>query len=138
MTFLSGYEQVNKQLHREAEDRARRAVTPQHAACEAAVAGDDDEVARERARRVQHEADPVGELATPDMDKAYRDAYPSPTEYPQPIRVSPEDFRRGPIRDGQGALSPDLEPPRCAPGSRPDRILPRPFTPNWHVMGDCS
>lgn len=108
MTFLSGFELVAKQLREEAEERARRAVTPQHAACEAAVAGDCDELARERARRVQHEADPVGEVATPDMDKAFRDAYLPPADYPQPVRVGPGDFRRGPITAGQDALGPGM------------------------------
>ena len=38
----------------------------------------------------------------PEAARTYRDAYGVPADYPQAIRVSPEDFRRGPIRAGRG------------------------------------
>jgi hypothetical protein len=46
-------------------------------------------------------------------------AYATPAEYPQPIRVSPEAFRRGPVTQGRAALSPGHEPPRSFPPSAP-------------------
>jgi hypothetical protein len=128
--ILSSFELASAEIRKAAEQRAaqqqaREALTPQHAACEAAVDGGDDEAARERARRVQHLADP----AAPDLGKALGDAYLPPADYPQPARVSPEDFRRGPTTDRQAALSPGYEPPLSFP-LMPD---PQPSQAGWSL-----
>jgi hypothetical protein len=117
--ILSSFELANAEIRKAAEQRAaqqaRKAITPQHSACEAAVDSSDDERARERDRRVQHLADPVGEVAAPDMDKAFRDAFPSPDGYPAPSVMSPG---RGPdhpvLQQGQAAPGPAT---RCRPRS---------------------
>jgi hypothetical protein len=114
--ILSSFELASAEIRKAAEQRAaqqaREAITPQHAACEGAVDGDDDERARERARRVQHLADPAGEVAAPDMDKAFRDAFPGPAGYPVPSVMSPG---RGPdhpvLQPGQATPSPGYGPP---------------------------
>jgi hypothetical protein len=50
-------------------------------------------------------------VADADLTKAYRDAVCPPADYPQPARMSPEDFRRGPITEGHDALSAGYQPP---------------------------
>ncbi len=121
----SAFEVVNKQLRREAEERtaqqqAGEAITPQHAACEGAVDGNDDERAREQARRVQHEADPLPpaapEVAEADLDKTFRDASPGPGAYPAPSAMSP----------GRGPVHLDLTPGHAAPS--PGYQLPATFS----------
>jgi hypothetical protein len=69
----------------------------------------------EERRRAADEDERQGQ-ADADLGKAYRDAYAPPASYPLPFRVSPEDFRRGPVREGHGALSPGHEPPLSFPG----------------------
>lgn len=143
--ILSPFELASAEIRRAAEKRAAQqdaeALTPAHAACEGAIDGDDDERALEQARRVQHQADPAGEAAEADLDKAFRDAAPGPATFPAPSAMSPgrgpvhpvltaghataspgyqlpgtfnvpratlnaADFTRGPLTEGQAALSP--------------------------------
>ncbi len=92
--------------------------TPQHAAAAAAneYAGDveEDAEARRRRSRVQHVVDPppevVPEVVPADLGKRYTQAYDTPSGYPQPGRVSPEDFRRGPVTGDHAAYSPGYAP----------------------------
>ena len=98
MTFVSKYERANAELRQAHARRDREGLTPEHTAATAGLAdaGHDD-------------VEPDGEVAAdcePDSVKVYRDAYQVPADYPELIRVSPEDFRRGPIRVGQEAPSP--------------------------------
>jgi len=95
VTFLSKFERASSELRKAPSRRERTGLTPQHTAASAGLAGDE----------YDDDGDPVADCE-PDSVKAFRDAYEVPTEYPQPIRVSPEDFRRGPIRGGQEAPSP--------------------------------
>ena len=98
MTFVSKYERANSELRKAHARRDREGLTPQHTAATASLAD------------VEHDdGEPDDEVAAdcePDSVKAFRDAYLVPADYPEPIRVSPEDFRRGPIRVGREALSP--------------------------------
>ena len=98
MTFVSKYERVNAELRQAHARRDREGLTPEHAAATAGLAdaGHDD----------GEPDDEVAAVCEPDSVKVFRDAYQVPAEYPEPIRVSPEDFRRGPIRVGREALSP--------------------------------
>ena len=91
MAFLSKFERASAELRRVPARPARDGITPAHTAASAGLAGEDDE--------------PDGECE-PEAAKAYRDAYQVPADYPEPVRVSPEDFRRGPIRLGHEAPSP--------------------------------
>lgn len=137
--ILSSFELASAEIRKAAERRAAQqageALTPAHAACEGALGQDDDERALEQARRVQHQADPAGEVAAPDIGKAFRDAFPGPAGYPAPSVMSPgrgpdhpiphqgqpaaaaaaavpratlnaADFRRGLITEGQSAPGP--------------------------------
>jgi hypothetical protein len=112
--ILSRYEIAAAELRKAAQARARAGVTPAHASAAASLAaceGDGDgqaEDAERRRDRVQHLADPYPDDSAA---KAYRDAYEVPADYPQPVRVSPEDFRRGPVRPGHDAPSPGYDPP---------------------------
>ena len=100
--ILSSFELASAEIRKAAERRAAQqageALTPAHAEAEGALGQDDDERALEQARRVQHEADPAGEVAAPDMDKAFRDAAPGPATFPAPSAMSP----------GRGPVHPDL------------------------------
>jgi hypothetical protein len=98
--FLSKIEQHNEDLRRASARQAREGITPQHEAAIAGLAADEDE------HQGQGEA---------DVTKAYRDAYPFSPEHIQPVQVDPGDFRRGPVRDGHGALSPGHGPPLSFP-----------------------
>ncbi len=91
MTFLSKFERANAELRKVPAGHDRDGITPGHTAAAASLAGDDDERDDE---------------CEPEAAKAYRDAYQVPAEYPELIRVSPEDFRRGPVRPGHAAPSP--------------------------------
>ncbi len=91
MTFISKFERTNAELRRLPAGPAEDGITPAHTAASAGLIGDDDEHAGE---------------CEPEAARTYRDAYGVPADYPQAIRVSPEDFRRGPIRAGQEAPSP--------------------------------
>ena len=119
--ILSPFEQAAAEIRkageqRAAQQRAREALTPQHAACEAAVSGPDDEAAAEEAERVQHLADPYAPApAAPDMDKVFRDAAPGPGAYPAPSAMSP----------ARGPAHPDLTAGHAAPG--PGCQLPAAF-----------
>ena len=93
MAFTSKYERANAELRRVPASHAGDSLTPAHTAASASLAAGDDEP--------DVECEPEAEAA-----KAYRDAYQVPAEYPEVIRVSPEDFRRGPIRAGHAAPSP--------------------------------
>ena len=112
------------ELEQRLEQRARilkaEALTPQHAAAEAAMGACDDEEdqaeeAEEVRRRVQHEADPylhdAPEVAHADLGKRFDQAYDTPAGYPQMGAVSPETFRRGPIVTGEAAYGPGYCPP---------------------------
>ena len=90
MAFLSKFERASAELRRVPARPASDGITPAHTAASAALGGDDEPDAE----------------CEPEAVKAYRDAYQVPPEYPEPIRVSPEDFRRGPIRPGHEAPSP--------------------------------
>ncbi len=97
MGFVSKYERANSELRKASARRDGEGLTPEHTRALASLEdrehdeGPDDEV--------------VADCA-PGLDKAFRDAYDVPTDYPTPIRICPEDFRRGPIRAGREALSP--------------------------------
>jgi hypothetical protein len=98
------------------------ALTPGHAAAEGAM--DDEETARRRRERVQHEADPylheedLPEVAQADLPKAFNQAFDTPAGYPSMRTVNAEQFRRGPIADGEAAYSPAY--------SQPGRAVPVP------------
>jgi hypothetical protein len=95
------------------------APTPGHVAAEGAVDGQEPDEAEQRRLRFQHLADPlaepaeVPEVAVADLDKAYRDgqAFQPPAGYPEPRRVSAEEFRRGPLAAGHAAYSAAYEAP---------------------------
>jgi len=88
VAFTSKYERANAELR-----RVPASLTPAHTAASADLGAGDDE---------------PGAWCEPEAEaaKAYRDAYLVPAECPEVIRVSPEDFRRGPIRAGHAAPSP--------------------------------
>jgi hypothetical protein len=113
--MLTPYE-IDRRLERQALKSGT--LTPQHSAAEGAIGdADAEEDAEERRRRVQHLADPLAEpamlpeVAEADLDKVYQQAFgvpsahPAPREAPWPRRVSPEEFRRGPITGGEAAYS---------------------------------
>lgn len=87
MTFISKYERANGELRKASAGRDGEGLTPEHTRAIASLEdgerddGPDDEV--------------VADCA-PELVKVFRDAYEVPADYPQPVRVSPEDFRRGP------------------------------------------
>ena len=92
--------------------QAARSLTPGHAAAEGALDADDEnERARRRRERVQHEVDPymheAPEVASFDVGKMYRDGLDMPANpgYPAMRPVSPEAFRRGPVIAGEAAYS---------------------------------
>jgi hypothetical protein len=91
--------------------KADQALTPQHAAAEAAMDGcdDDEDQAEEVRRRVRHLADPgqpgVPEVAEADLGKRFSQAFDVPSGYPAPGRMDPEAFRRGAIVAGEAAYS---------------------------------
>jgi len=91
VAFLSKFERASAELRQESARRAGDGVTPEHTAASAGLDGGDDE---------------PGDDCEPEAAKAYRDAYQVPADYPELIRVSPEDFRRGPVRAGHAAPSP--------------------------------
>jgi hypothetical protein len=95
VTFTSKFERANAEMRTAVARHAGDGITPAHTAAAASLAGDNDE--RDVECNVECE---------PEAVKAYRDAYEVPLDYPEPIRVSPEDFRRGPIRLGHDAPSP--------------------------------
>ncbi len=99
MAFLSKYERASTELRKVPARRSGDGLTPAHTAAAAGLAGDGDE------RDVECDVEPDAECA-PESVKVYRDAYQVPAEYPEPIRISPEDFRRGPVRAGHEAPSP--------------------------------
>lgn len=86
------------------------AVTPQHAAAQAAQAADEagpDEAERRR-QRVQHLADPypadlpeVDEVDLAEVGKRYNQAYDTPAGYPAMRPVRAEQFRQGRVTPGQ-------------------------------------
>ena len=99
--FLSVFEQVNAELRKAAARRASQGLTPGHSAAIAGVAEDEAE-GRE----------PEECQADPDMDKAYRDAYPGPGAFADPSALSPG---RGPdlpvLQQGHAAPSPGYSLP---------------------------
>jgi hypothetical protein len=138
----SPLEQDADELRREALKRAGPPLTPQHAACEGALDGED------RARSVRTaDDDPVVEAqeeagrgpgireGVAELPKAFRDAYGPPADYPQPASVHPEVFRRGPITAGHDALSPGYGPPLSFPAP-PVLSSPRPGMTN--LGGECA
>lgn len=56
-----------------------------------------------------------------DLDKAYGQAYSTPSGYPQLRRISAEEFRRGPITAGRAANAVNYDPPR--PWAVPSAML---------------
>jgi hypothetical protein len=67
-------------------------------------------------QREQHHRQQQGYLrenvgAEADLGKRYNQAFDVPSGYPQPARVSAEDFRRGAIVAGEAAYSPAYAPP---------------------------
>ncbi len=98
MTFISKYERASGELRTAAARRDRVGLTPQHTAATAGLA--DGEYAGDEP------GDELTSIREPDSVKVFWDAYEVPTDYPQPIQISAEDFRRGPIRAGQEAPSP--------------------------------
>jgi hypothetical protein len=75
-----------------------------------------------------------------ELPKAFRDAYGVPAKYLQPVQVSPEAFRDGPVRAGHQADSPGGQPPSPGPPPRPSApwaYLGQPVrAPN--TSGDCA
>jgi hypothetical protein len=104
-------------------------LTAAHAAAEGAMDDGDDPVteAQEEAGRGPGIREGVAEVP-----KAFRGAYEPPADYPQPIRVSPEAFRRGPVMAGHDALSPGYEPPLSF--SLPPSVCPPLQVPG----GECA
>jgi hypothetical protein len=104
-------------IRKAAARRSKDGQTPQHPAAAAGLEdGDQDGCDHDH---------------VPAATKAFRDAYEPPAEYPQPIVVHPEDFRKGPLRAGHDAVSPGYEPPlsfRAPPE-------PRPGPGGWSLAG---
>lgn len=147
MTFLSMYEQANAGLREAAVKRAQEGLTPAHTAAAAGLDGgehDDDEA---EAEQVQHFADPFGGYqVVPDEVKAYRDAASlGPPEHREGTRpfaslpgevthppahahppVAPGAFRKGPLTEGQAAVSPGYQPPGLMPLTSPCSVMPGP------------
>lgn len=115
--ILSDFE-WNQRLERQARERAVKAaaLTPQHAAAEAAMDCDGDEGQAEEVReRIRHQAEPepvdAPEVVHADLDKMFRDAANAPSGYPPFGHVNAEAFRRGPITADHAAYSPAYDPP---------------------------
>jgi len=131
---------IPMEIDRMCAERALKAaqnLTPGHTLAEAAVeVADEDDDARRRRERVQHEADPyAGEfpaLAGTGLGKRYTQAYdPAEAGYPVPASISPERFRRGPLTTGEAAYSVGYEPPGEMSSLAPEsRLVARP------LMGD--
>ncbi len=109
--------QVDRQFA--AQALKAEALTPQHSAAEAGM--DDEETARRRRDRVQHEADPylheedLPEVAHADLPKAFDQAVDVPSGYPAMRPVCAEEFRRGPLTAGQEAYSAGYGPGQAFP-----------------------
>jgi hypothetical protein len=134
----SPFEQDADELRREALKRAGQPLTPQHAACEAVVDSQDGSTGRLRRVRTADD-DPAVEAqeeagrgpgireGAVEVPKAFRDAHQPPADYPHPVAVRPEDFRRGPITAGHDALSPGYGPPLSFPAPPAlSRLMPDP------------
>ena len=116
-------------------------VTPQHAACEAAVGAEDrdepDEAERRRLR-VQHEADPYSEpaeapeVAHADLSKVHGGVYEPPASFPVPGPVCAAEFRRPLLAADHDARSPGYEPPR------PSLALPEGSGPVVQALPDAA
>jgi hypothetical protein len=105
------------EIRKAASRRGKDGITPQHSAAAAGLEdGDRDDEAADG----------------PDTAKAFRDAYEPPAEYPRPVAVHPEDFRKGPVREGHDAVSPGYEPPLSFPA--PPQLRPAYLTDH----GDCA
>jgi hypothetical protein len=124
VTFLSKIERANEEMRRTSARRTDR-VTPLHAAAQVGLAADGEG------------AETAGEVAEPDVTKAFRDAVCPPADFPQPVRVSPEDFRRGPVLPGHDALSPGYEPALSFP-VQPAGSFRGPDSAASYVNGDCA
>ena len=120
------------EIDRRAEEFAlKAAVTPQHAAFEAAVDADgaEDDAVRRR-RRIQHDADPYAEAAeipevhVAELGKRYSQAFEVPAGYLQPGRIDPEEFRRAPLAGGQAAYSPGYQVPERPVPVPPSALAP--------------
>ena len=93
-------------------------VTPLHSAAEAGLDAEGTDDAEVRRDRVQHEADPylheaprVAEVDLAELDKAYRQAFDTPSGYPPMRPVDAEQFRRPLVTAGHEANSPGYAPP---------------------------
>lgn len=96
-SILSAYG-MEQRITQQARERAAKAaaLTPQHAAAEAAMESrdDDEDQAAGARRRIQHEADPhppdVPEVVHADLDELYRQgAVSTPEGYPPFSHVTP-------------------------------------------------
>lgn len=104
--------------------KAAEALTPAHAAAEAALDADGTECPDEaelRRERIQHLVDPyppdlpeVDQLDCAEIGKRFNQAFDAPDGYPPLRPVNAEQFRRPPVAAGHVANSPGYDPPRRA------------------------
>jgi hypothetical protein len=130
------------ELRRDLLKHAGQPLTPAHAAAEGAV-DEHGSSADDAVTEIQEEASrgPGIREGVAESSKAFRDAYSVPAEYPQPVQVSPEAFREGPVSAGHQADSPGWQPPSQGPPPRPTApwaYLGQPSAHSPDMSGDCA